>query len=1752
MSDDIKIKIGSEFETEQELRNKLETKLSKLKENLQINIEFNNVLLNNALKNLEQKLSNKKVKLDIETNIIDDKQLKNISDSSKEFEKLKTQIMNLYGNQGQVSFFTEGLDDIDKFTVEIQRADGIIDKFKYKLNSDSEYELIKKSSIDKTSEIIEKQAQQSQEINKRIADENKKSLEKQKKDREDYINWWIAQENKLEEEMAKAREKSNLVSKKQENISETNQFVAQNKVFDDNYKAIENFQKRQKQVLNKISSDYKNIFEPTDIVEFENALSRLSPKSETLEKDFSELEKKIASFKNSLSQKQYSLSLGEVVKTKTPFNFDADSDTLKKYAKEIAGAGAEWTKVIPKVDKFGNQIKEVSIRVKEGGDKWHNYSAILNSSDGTIRKIDKGLSDVSNRMLSLGERFKIAVSSIGLWFGATNLWYGTLHKLQEGIQVINELNKAQTNIMMIANDEVQKYEGGLQGLTNTYSKMAKNLHTTNTEVMKAAEEYLRAGRTIQESQSLLETTTIGSKISGQSAQQTAEQLIAISNGMEIATDRMIDVVDKMSYVDNSSATSFAELATAMQYTSASAKGVGASFDELLSYVGVVSSVSRRSAETIGQAFKTIFARFEDVKQGKTLDLEGESLSNVEQSLNEVGVALRKDKDTFRDFNSVIDDLAKKWKGLTDIQKADLTKSLAGVRQREQLLILLDNYEQVKQVQEGMAESTGSAKSKFDEFYSKSTEARINDVKQSMESFYMTIIKSDTVNEALVDIKSFINTLEIMTTISKESGKALIGLGAAMILMVKNWKSMIGLIGNAIAFFQLLPVALTTSSGATTLLTASFGKLSAVLTTLFMTPAGLIFTGLALAIGVATSAVIGHIKHQKDLQESTENLTNSYNNLTDAMKSNNSVSIRSSVDDLKKQEDIMNDLLKKREELQNKANDVGDRLTPTSNSQLLSIIGEIEKVNKAIEEQKKIMQDAGLTYDENTKKIQELELAKSRLGTNELIEKIEYERDALIKNNDEIINLINEYQQLSEVENLNATQKERLAQISNILGREIDGLIVSKDAEGYVSIQNVSLLGKEIDMRKAEIEAAKTNANVKLENAKNNAQAQIGETNVTYQEITKRIEMYQAEAKAKQALLDQFESKGNLSSSEQYQQLAAFRNLENLKTDLNKLIDAKNKVDAIFNKGASSADFGNGGSKYTPPNSGSSKSDSSSKKEISDLDLKTDRYYKLNNAIKEVENSLDLLKTKESEDDKDNIKNKQEEIRLLQKKQQIENEIYTERLKEQEELKKQAISKGFLFNGDDITNYNEQIKKLTNAANSANEDSKEKAKKDVEEIIKLVDRYTDLTVSEIPNINKQWYETAKSIKEVKNEMKDLAENVVTEYINKIKEIEEMQMNERQEKEKVVLAKTIFDVDEKAWNEYRDKKIKSINEEIKQTEQKLKYDKNNVYLLDQLQAKQIELKLATDNTFKSITDWQSAYDELHQSRIDAIDKEIEAINQKNKQEEFSQEILERQNKLIETQTKLKNIQNEKDVMYIGKSKDGKFDNFYTYDKDEYDETLKDYQEQQKDFSKWITDYADQQRIEELQKQKTYEESLLNAKEQLYNKELAKLETKHEQEKLQFELHYQDIELMTDQWLTNLKQMYGDKWDEILSVMSEKLNSAKSMLLELQKVQAGISTTQSAIESAKISSTSSSSVLDKIDVSKAVSLVNPLAGLNLSAITNPIKNLVNSIKPSSTSSTTTSINVEKVVLEKADNASDLFKQLGSMFKQTVTIRK
>jgi hypothetical protein len=250
---------------------------------------------------------------------------------------------------------------------------------------------------------------------------------------------------------------------------------------------------------------------------------------------------------------------------------------------------------------------------------------------------------------------------------------------------------------------------------------------------------------------------------------------------------------------------------------------------------VVADVTQKSAESIGNSFKTIYARIQQVKLGALVDADGESISNVDKVLQEYGITLR---DTvtgeFRDTGTVLDELAVKWNTLASTEKNEIAGTIAGVRQKENFLVLMQNYDKALKLEEVSLNSAGSAQEKFN-VYQDSATAATERLTSEFQKLFMAVDSKG--------LKALINLATgILKTINAIGGLNTILLLTISILML--WK------GEAIiSFFAGLPRLVMTAVTAL----RTFGTTAATLQST-LGVIGLVLTAISIGYGLITEAI----------------------------------------------------------------------------------------------------------------------------------------------------------------------------------------------------------------------------------------------------------------------------------------------------------------------------------------------------------------------------------------------------------------------------------------------------------------------------------------------------------------------------------------------------------------------------------------------------------------------------------------------------------------------------------------------------------------------------------------------------------------------------------------------------------------------------------------------------------------------------------------------------------------------------------
>ncbi|GAA0082986.1 hypothetical protein UT300006_36160 [Clostridium sp. CTA-6] len=541
------------------------------------------------------------------------------------------------------------------------------------------------------------------------------------------------------------------------------------------------------------------------------------------------------------------------------------------------------------------------------------------------------------------------------------------------------------------------------------------------------------------------------------------------------------------------------------------------------------------------------------------------------------------------------------------------------------MVLMNNLKTTDNLLKKVGDAAGNSQDKFDKIYGNSLEAKINKFKHTWEEFYQSLISSDALKVIVQTGTKLVGVLDALVNSSKGIKLSLLVLLPTTILLAKRFKDFFKILKDGKDLYSISKTFKTlfniTDAGLPSIskLKGAFSTLGTVMLNLVTTPAGLIFLGIATAVGVATAAVIKHIKHQKEIREENKKLKKSYEDLTAAMKANNKEGIKNASEDPQKAQDELQGLIKKREELKK----IMESSPNMKDGASVGVANQLKDTEKRIQELRKALKDNNFTIDEATGKIVELAKASSQITNLDMASAIKENAEYELEEKNTIINLYDEYNKLISIKNKNKSQEMELSNVSQSLNDKVKGLILTKDKEGNVIIQNTDLLGKEIDILKTEGITVDQLTKVKLGAAKEQAQIQIGITKVTYEEARKRMLILQEEARNLQPLADAFDKAlptSKITGSNLFQ-----RQIDGFKSTSLDIQNQMAKIDSIYNQPKSTITTDNNTPDFTPTDpEKTKKSTEATKENTGETDKNREAVNKAKEAVKQFELALKSL------------------------------------------------------------------------------------------------------------------------------------------------------------------------------------------------------------------------------------------------------------------------------------------------------------------------------------------------------------------------------------------------------------------------------------------------------------------------------------------------------------------------------------------------
>lgn len=451
-----------------------------------------------------------------------------------------------------------------------------------------------------------------------------------------------------------------------------------------------------------------------DTSQAESALTRLqsSLKNITAQQNLDTGGYKMATQFNSASEAAIKLRQN----LQSAVNVNTGALDLSKFAKEMDKSGMS-------LEKYRTTLSAIG---PSGQAAFADLAKAIVSSETPI-----------TRSIGLMDKLWDTLKRTAGWQISSNIMHGLQSALSEAYNYAQDLNRSLNDIRIVTGHDAEK----MAAFAKEANKAAKALSSTTLAYTDASLIYYQQGLNDEAVKERTDVTIKMANVTGTTAQTVSEQLTAVwenfrTNGQHTAEY----YADVMTALGAATASSTDEIAEGLQKFASVADTIGLSYEYAASALTTITAKTRQSADVVGTALKTIFARLEGLNLGETLD-DGTTLNKYSNALLAVGVNIKDSNGELKDMDTILDETADKWQTLDRDAQMALAQTVAGVRQYTQFVSLMDNWDFME---ENLATSY-AAEGTLDEqmaIYEESWRAAANRMQAAVEAIYDDLLSDD--------------------------------------------------------------------------------------------------------------------------------------------------------------------------------------------------------------------------------------------------------------------------------------------------------------------------------------------------------------------------------------------------------------------------------------------------------------------------------------------------------------------------------------------------------------------------------------------------------------------------------------------------------------------------------------------------------------------------------------------------------------------------------------------------------------------------------------------------------------------------------------------------------------------------------------------------------------------------------------------------------------------------------------------------
>ena len=302
---------------------------------------------------------------------------------------------------------------------------------------------------------------------------------------------------------------------------------------------------------------------------------------------------------------------------------------------------------------------------------------------------------------------------------------------------VKSLDTSLNNIQIVT----EKNADSMARFAKEANKAAQSLGAKTTDYTDASLIYYQQGLSDAEVKGRTDTTMKMANVLGDSADEVSQYMTAIWNNFDNGSKSLEYYGDVITSLGAHTASSAEEIAQGLEKFASVAETTGLSYEYATAALATVTAETRQSADVVGTAFKTLFARIQDLELG---DEGSVSIGKYAEALDKVGIQVLDVNGNLKEMDAILNEMGSKWDSLSKSQQTALAQNVGGTRQYPQLIALMENWDKVKENIQIATDATGTLEDK-QAIYMESTAAHLKASAAAWENFYDSMLNRDTIN-----------------------------------------------------------------------------------------------------------------------------------------------------------------------------------------------------------------------------------------------------------------------------------------------------------------------------------------------------------------------------------------------------------------------------------------------------------------------------------------------------------------------------------------------------------------------------------------------------------------------------------------------------------------------------------------------------------------------------------------------------------------------------------------------------------------------------------------------------------------------------------------------------------------------------------------------------------------------------------------------------------------------------------------------